>query len=254
MVKVNGPSADRAAHRPMVSIRRTQVKERRSDRRLFRRTRTAGAICVRIVRNGPGIGFEGLDADGCRGIGLVTVRSTALPPASRWSRNGVISGSDNADVRTVAPRRFLARRRMVRARPSRRNVTSMPTLRRKVAARRAGPRGHAAFGQLLLFRCVPPTCSARPPRSSDAVPVHSVRVDGIDAKSWELRAAMSMARLWRDPGQGAASPRTHRRLRHARPEGGEGAAGGVSSVRPATLTSRELVHAMSIFRKTKGTG
>ena len=64
MVNVNGPSADRAAHRPMVSIRRTQVKERRSDRRQFRRTRTAGAICVRIVRNGPGIGFQGVGADG----------------------------------------------------------------------------------------------------------------------------------------------------------------------------------------------
>jgi hypothetical protein len=53
----------------------------------------------------------------------------------------------------------------------------MPTLRRKVAARRSRPaRARRAFGQLLLFRCVPPTCSARPPRSSDAVPVHSVRV------------------------------------------------------------------------------
>jgi hypothetical protein len=40
------------------------------------------------------------------------------------------------------------------------------------ASRPARARG--AFGQLLLFRCVPPTCSARPPRSS--VPVHSVRV------------------------------------------------------------------------------
>ena len=28
------------------------------------------------------------------------------------------------------------------------------------------------------------------------------------AKSWELRAAMSMARLWRDQGQAAASSRT----------------------------------------------
>jgi len=67
-------------------------------------------------------------------------------------------------------------RRMVRAGPSRR-VTSMPTMRRKVAARRSRPaRARGAFGQLLLFRCVPPTCSARPPRSSGAVPVHSVRV------------------------------------------------------------------------------
>ena len=52
------------------------------------------------------------------------------------------------------------------------------------------------------------------------------------AKSWELRAAMSMARLWRDQGKRAASPRAsrsglrlvHGRLRHARSEGGEGAA------------------------------
>ena len=52
------------------------------------------------------------------------------------------------------------------------------------------------------------------------------------AKSWELRAAMSMARLWRDQGKAAASSRTarsglrlvHGRLRHARSEGGEGAA------------------------------
>ena len=52
------------------------------------------------------------------------------------------------------------------------------------------------------------------------------------AKSWELRAAMSMARLWRDQGKRDAGPRSsrsglrlvHRRLRHARPEGGQGVA------------------------------
>ena len=52
------------------------------------------------------------------------------------------------------------------------------------------------------------------------------------AKSWELRAAMSMARLWRDQGKRDAGPRSsraglrlvHRRLRHARPEGGQGSA------------------------------
>ena len=52
------------------------------------------------------------------------------------------------------------------------------------------------------------------------------------AKSWELRAAMSMARLWRDQGKPDAGSRTarsglwlvHRRLRHARSEGGEGVA------------------------------
>ena len=62
------------------------------------------------------------------------------------------------------------------------------------------------------------------------------------AKSWELRAAMSLARLWR-PAQGAASARTagsgvrlvHGGVRHARSEGGEGAAGGVGGVsEPAT--------------------
>jgi hypothetical protein len=99
MVKVNGPSADRAAHPPMVSIRRTRVKERRSDRRQFRCTRTAGAICVRIVRNGPGIGFQGLGADGYGGIGPVIVRSIVHHPAAGkpLDRNGVISGSDIAD-------------------------------------------------------------------------------------------------------------------------------------------------------------
>jgi hypothetical protein len=53
------------------------------------------------------------------------------------------------------------------------------------------------------------------------------------AKSWELRAAMSMARLWRDQGKAAASSRTarsglwlvHRRVRHARSERGQGVAG-----------------------------
>jgi predicted ATPase len=44
------------------------------------------------------------------------------------------------------------------------------------------------------------------------------------AKSWELRAATSMARLWSDPGQARAGSRSscsdlwlvHRGLRHAR--------------------------------------
>ena len=52
------------------------------------------------------------------------------------------------------------------------------------------------------------------------------------AKSFELRAAMSMARLWRDQGETrrgplSACPRiwlVHRRVRHARPERGQGAA------------------------------
>jgi hypothetical protein len=46
------------------------------------------------------------------------------------------------------------------------------------------------------------------------------------AKSWELRAAMSMARLWRDQAKRDEASRTglrlvHRRLRHARSEGGQ---------------------------------
>jgi predicted ATPase len=48
------------------------------------------------------------------------------------------------------------------------------------------------------------------------------------AKSWELRAAMSMARLWRDQGKPQQAREllglVHRRLRHARSERGEGAA------------------------------
>ena len=52
------------------------------------------------------------------------------------------------------------------------------------------------------------------------------------AKSWELRAAMSKARLWRDQGkrEEARDPArsglrlVHRRLRHARSEGGKSAA------------------------------
>jgi hypothetical protein len=58
------------------------------------------------------------------------------------------------------------------------------------------------------------------------------------AKSWELRAAMSLARLWRDQGK-VCSKRANYwlrftggslRVRHARPERGEGAAGRTSGV------------------------
>ena len=59
------------------------------------------------------------------------------------------------------------------------------------------------------------------------------------AKSLELRASMSLARLWRDQRKSAASARTacsglrvvHRRVRHARSEGGEGAAGRINVMR-----------------------
>jgi hypothetical protein len=55
------------------------------------------------------------------------------------------------------------------------------------------------------------------------------------AKSWELRAAVSLAPL-AFPGQAAASAVgsglrvVFGGVRHARPEGGEGAAGGVGGV------------------------
>ena len=52
------------------------------------------------------------------------------------------------------------------------------------------------------------------------------------AKSWELRAATSLARLWRDQGRAGRGPRSarprlrlvHRGVRHRRPEGGQGTA------------------------------
>ena len=57
------------------------------------------------------------------------------------------------------------------------------------------------------------------------------------AKSWELRAAMSLARLWRDQARCAKrvncslrSRLVHRGVRHARFEGCEGVAGGVGHV------------------------
>ena len=58
------------------------------------------------------------------------------------------------------------------------------------------------------------------------------------AKSWELRASMSLARLWRDQGKvqqarellGSGLRVVHGGVRHARSEGGEGVAGGVGGV------------------------
>jgi hypothetical protein len=65
----------------------------------------------------------------------------------------------------------------VLARPPRSNVMSMPTLRRKVAARRTRPdSARADDGQVLVLRTFSPTSSSRAPRRSEAVPVHSVRV------------------------------------------------------------------------------
>ena len=63
------------------------------------------------------------------------------------------------------------------------------------------------------------------------------------AKSWELRASMSLARLWRDQGKvqqarellGSGLRVVYGGVRHARSEGGEGAAGGVGGVTICTL-------------------
>ena len=87
-------------------------------------------LCPHRPQNGPGIGFQGLGADGCRGIGpvmsaaLTTVRH--LSADKPLDRNGVISGSDNADGADGRAPTFsgAAVRRIVwvRARPSRPSV------------------------------------------------------------------------------------------------------------------------------------
>ncbi len=65
----------------------------------------------------------------------------------------------------------------VRARPSRSKPMSMPILRRKVAARRSRPASARGLsGQVFDLATRSPAISARAPRSSEAVPVHSVRV------------------------------------------------------------------------------
>ena len=73
------------------------------------------------------------------------------------------------------------------------------------------------------------------------------------AKSWELRAAMSLRAALARPGQGAASARTacsglrlvHRRVRHARSEGGEGVARRVGCLIALTLRHPGLAHAFN---------
>ena len=73
-------------------------------------------------------------------------------------------------------------------------------------------------------------CREKQKRISSA---HSTVARKQQAKSWELRAAMSIARLWRDQGKGQEAREllgsglrvVHRGVRHARSEGGEGAAG-----------------------------
>src|SRR5262249_42000741 len=65
----------------------------------------------------------------------------------------------------------------VRARPSRPKPISMPILRRKVAARRSRPaNARGPSGQVLDLATRSPSTSARAPRRSEAVPVHSVCV------------------------------------------------------------------------------
>ena len=65
----------------------------------------------------------------------------------------------------------------VRARPSRPKPISMPILRRKVAARRSRPaNARGPSGQDLDLATRSPTTSARAPRRSEAVPVHTDRV------------------------------------------------------------------------------
>ena len=64
----------------------------------------------------------------------------------------------------------------VRARPSFVKAISIPTLRRKVAARRSRPdSARGLSGQVLDLATRSPTTSARAPRRSEAIPVHTVR-------------------------------------------------------------------------------
>src|SRR6516162_1997584 len=64
----------------------------------------------------------------------------------------------------------------VLARPSRSKPISMPILQRKVAARRNRPDSAVGLsGQVLDLATRSPATSARAPRRSEAVPVHSVR-------------------------------------------------------------------------------
>ena len=88
----------------------------RSDRLQFRCARTAGAICVRIVRNGPGIVFQGVGAGGRSVAIAATVRIAGYRPHG-LSREAVGRIAISAwartvrTVRTVAPPAFLARQK-----------------------------------------------------------------------------------------------------------------------------------------------
>ena len=80
----------------------------------------------------------------------------------------------------------------VRARPFLLKSISIPTLRRKVAARRIRPESaRGVAGQVLARRTVSPTSSERAPRRSEAVPVHTVR-DAISERTAEPTGSASM--------------------------------------------------------------
>ena len=95
-------------------------------------------------------------------------------------------GADDADGADGCAPAFLAWRKCgivvmvmvrVRARPSRPKPISMPILRRNVAARRSRPASARGLsGQVLDLATRSPATSARAPRRSEAVPVHTVCV------------------------------------------------------------------------------
>ena len=92
---------------------------------------------------------------------------------------------------------------------------------------------HRIAGEIALKSPAPDT---RKQKSISSAP--SASPVKQQAKSIELRAAMSLARLWRDQGKVQRSARTvcsglrvvYGGVRHARSEGGEGVAGGAGGV------------------------
>ncbi len=144
-----------------------------------------GDFCVRTVRTVQLIDFWRPAADG-RGAPFlrICVRSRhnrprlpspiSLPPRSL---DALADGADGVDGRgTPLSGRLVIWMVRVRARPARSNSISMPTWRRNVAARRSRPdRARGVAGQVLALVSLSPTSSSRAPRSSEAVPVHTVR-------------------------------------------------------------------------------
>ncbi len=101
--------------------------------------------------------------------GRGTVRRDApLESLPRTVFSELADGADGRDGSNI-PFSGMQKIRMVRvrARPSRSNEMSTPTLRRKVAARRSRPESaRAVAGQVLARRTVSPTSSERAPRRS----------------------------------------------------------------------------------------